>query len=54
MKTSGIGPFQVITIVGYSLEEFQTPSFDSFLRKAVAAFLNIGNPSKIKKASELG
>ncbi len=54
VKTTINGPFQVITIVGYSLEEFQTPTFDAFLRKAVAAFLNIGNTSKIKKASELG
>ncbi|MGO9470609.1 MAG: excinuclease ABC subunit UvrA, partial [Isosphaeraceae bacterium] len=54
VKTTTIGPFQAITIVGYSLEEFQTPTFDAFLRKAVAAFLDIGKPSKIKKASELG
>ncbi|HKI19357.1 MAG TPA: excinuclease ABC subunit A, partial [Isosphaeraceae bacterium] len=54
VKTSIVGPFQVITIVGHSLEEFQTPAFASFLRKAIAAFLDIGKPSKIKKASELG
>jgi excinuclease ABC subunit A len=53
VKTTNAGPFQLITIVGYSAEEFKTPSFESFLRKAVAAFLNIGKPSKIKKASEL-
>jgi excinuclease ABC subunit A len=54
VKSENIGPFQVITIVGYSSGEFQTSAFESFLRKAVSAYLHIGKSSKIKKASELG
>jgi excinuclease ABC subunit A len=54
VKISDIGPFQEITIVGHAAEEFDTPGFDAFLRKAVEAFLAVGKPAKIKKASELG
>ena len=54
LKITDIGPFQEITIVGHAAEDFDTPGFDAFLRKAVTAFLDIGKPSKIKKASELG
>ena len=32
---------------------FDTPGFDAFLKKAVRAFLDIGKPSKLKKASDL-
>jgi excinuclease ABC subunit A len=53
VKFENVGPFQVITIVGYSLDEIQTEGFKSFVRKAVAAFQEIGRPRKIKKASEL-
>ncbi len=54
LKITDVGPFQEITIVGHAAEDFDTPGFDAFLRKAVAAFLDIGKPGKIKKASELG
>ncbi len=54
VKSEVLGPFQAITIVGHSLEEFQTEGFESFLRKAVAAFLGSDKPGKIKRASELG
>jgi excinuclease ABC subunit A len=54
LKITDIGPFQEITIVGHAVEDFDTPGFDAFLRKAVEAFLAIGKPAKIKKASELG
>ena len=53
LKITDIGPFQEITIVGHAAEDFDTPGFDAFLRKAVEAFLAIGKPGKIKKASEL-
>jgi hypothetical protein len=33
--------------------DFETSGFDAFLKKAVAGYLKIGNPSRIKKASEL-
>ena len=53
LKFTDLGPFQEITIVGHAAEEFDTPGFDAFLRKAVRAFLDIGKPSKLKKASDL-
>ena len=54
LKITEIGPFQEVTIIGHAVEDFDTPGFDAFLRKAVEAFLAIGKPAKIKKASELG
>ena len=54
LKITEIGPFQEITIVGHAAEDFETPAFDSFLRKAVNAFLGIEKPSKLMRASELG
>ena len=54
LKLTDLGPFQEITIVGHAAEDFNTPGFDAFLRKAVQAFLDMGKPSKLKKASELG
>lgn len=54
LKITDIGPFQEITIVGHAAEDFDTPGFDAFLHKAVNAFLDMGKPSKLKKASELG
>ncbi|HEX3447829.1 MAG TPA: hypothetical protein VHS97_06220, partial [Isosphaeraceae bacterium] len=54
LKITEIGPFQEITIVGHAAEDFETPAFDSFLRQAVGAFLAIGKPSKLMRASELG
>ena len=54
LKLAEVGPFQEITIVGHAVQEFETPGFDAFLRKAVNSFLNIGQPSKLRKASELG
>ena len=53
LKITDLGPFQEITIVGHAADDFDTPGFDAFLKKAVKAFLGIGKPSKIKKASEL-
>jgi excinuclease ABC subunit A len=53
VKFEELGPFQEITIVGHAAADFDTPGFDGFLRKAVTAFLNIGKPSPLKKASEL-
>jgi excinuclease ABC subunit A len=54
VKIAEVGPFQEITIVGHAAEELDTPGFDGFLRKAVRAYLDMGKPSKIKRASELG
>jgi excinuclease ABC subunit A len=53
LKFEDLGPFQEITIVGHAAADFDTPSFDAFLRKAVTAYLSIGKPSPLKKASEL-
>jgi excinuclease ABC subunit A len=53
LKFEELGPFQEITIVGHAAADFDTPGFDAFLRKAVTAFLSIGKPSQLKKASEL-
>lgn len=53
MKITEIGPFQEVTIIGHAAEEFDTPGFDAFLKMAVEAFLGVGTPPKIKKASEL-
>ena len=54
LKVTEVGPFQEITIVGHAFEEFDTPGFDAFVLKAARAFLDMGKPAKIKKASELG
>jgi excinuclease ABC subunit A len=54
LKLTDVGPFQEITITGHAAEDFDTPGFDAFLRKSVTAFLDIGKPSQLKKASELG
>jgi excinuclease ABC subunit A len=54
LKIIDIGPFQEIAIVGHAAEDFETPAFDQFLRKAVDAFLMFGNSGKLMKASELG
>ncbi len=53
VKITEIGPFQEVTIIGHAAEEFDTPGFDAFLKMAVEAFLGVGTPPKIKKASEL-
>ena len=53
LRINDLGPFQEITIVGHAAADFDTPAFDAFLKKAVSAFLGIGRPSKLKKASEL-
>jgi excinuclease ABC subunit A len=46
LRISDVGPFQEITIVGHAAADFETPGFNAFLKKAVAAFLSL-------KASEL-
>ncbi len=53
LKFTNLGPFHEITIVGHSVQEFETPAFDAFLKKAVKAFLGMGTTGKLKKASEL-
>jgi excinuclease ABC subunit A len=53
LTVSDLGPFQEITIVGHAAADFETPGFDQFLRKACQAFLGIGKPGRLKKASEL-
>jgi excinuclease ABC subunit A len=53
LRVSDLGPFQEITLVGHTAVDFETPGFDEFLRKAARAFLGIGKPAKLKKASEL-
>ena len=53
VKVEELGPFQEIVLVGHTAADFETPGFDAFLRKAVAAYLNMGNRSRLKRASEL-
>ena len=47
------GPMQEITITAHSAADFESPAFDAFLTKAVAAILGRGKLAKLKKASEL-
>ncbi len=51
--TTHAGPMQEITITAHSAAEFESPAFDAFLIKAVAATLGRGKSAKLKKASEL-
>ncbi len=53
LRINDLGPFMEITIVGHGVDDFETPGFDTFLKKSVAAFLAIGKPAKFKRASEL-
>jgi excinuclease ABC subunit A len=53
LKLTEIGPFQEITIVGHAAEDFNTSGFDAFLKTAIRAFKNIGNPRKMIRASDL-
>jgi excinuclease ABC subunit A len=53
LRINDLGPFQEITIVGHGFADFETPGFDTFLKKAVAAFLGVGKPARFKRASEL-
>ncbi|MHB1559477.1 MAG: hypothetical protein ACYC61_18675, partial [Isosphaeraceae bacterium] len=53
LRINDLGPFQEITIVGHSLSDFETDGFEVFLTKAAAAYLSLGKPAKIKRASEL-
>jgi excinuclease ABC subunit A len=48
LKLDDLGPFQEVTLVANTAEELDTAGFDSFLRKAVLAFLNIREPGKRK------
>jgi excinuclease ABC subunit A len=53
LKVSDVGAFQEITIVGHAVADFETPGFDGFLQRAVAAFVEKRKPSGIRRASEL-
>ncbi len=53
LRINDLGPFQEITIVGHSLADFETDGFEAFLNRAAAAYLTLGKPAKIKRASEL-
>ena len=44
---------QEIIITGHSAADFETPGFEAFLAKAVAAYPGPGKTGKLKKASEL-
>ncbi|HMB08638.1 MAG TPA: excinuclease ABC subunit A, partial [Isosphaeraceae bacterium] len=49
----GKGPTQDVTITCYAVEDLETPAFDAFLAKAVAAFRRIGKTGALITASEL-
>ena len=53
VKLEDLGPFQEIVLVGHAVADFETSGFDAFLQKAVAAYLKMGNPSRLKRASQL-
>jgi excinuclease ABC subunit A len=53
LRINDLGPFQEITVVGHGLADFETDGFEVFLKKAVAAYLGIGQKAKLKTASEL-
>ncbi len=50
---NGKGPTQEITITCHAAEDLETPGFDAFLVKAVAAFRRIGKTGELVAASEL-
>ncbi len=53
VKTTTMGPYQEIVITGHSAADFETLGFETFLEKAVVAYLDQGKTGKLKKASEL-
>lgn len=53
VKIETMGPFDEIVITGHSAAEFETLGFETFLNKAVIAYLSRGKTGKLKKASEL-
>ena len=53
IKVSTHGTIQEVTLTAHSAAEFETPAFDAFLNRAVAAVLGQGKRVKLKKASEL-
>jgi len=53
LKVTNQGPWQEITFTAHSADDFQTPGFETFLTKAVAAAIAEKDGGKLKKASEL-
>lgn len=53
LKITRVGLVDEVVITAHGPGELETPAFDAFLRKAVAAALNPGEPAKLRKASEL-
>ncbi len=53
LKIESLGPFQQITIVGHSVEEFETSGFSAFLNAAVTAYIRGGKPGTIKRGSDV-
>ncbi len=47
------GSAQEIIITAYSAAEIESPAFDEFLTRAVAAMLGRSRQARLKKASEL-
>jgi excinuclease ABC subunit A len=50
---NGKGPTQDVTITCHAAEDLETPAFEAFLAKAIAAFQKIGKTGKLVAASEL-
>jgi len=50
---NGKGPTQEVTITCHAAEDLETPAFDAFLARAVAAFRRIGKTGALVVASEL-
>ncbi|MFO0889243.1 MAG: excinuclease ABC subunit UvrA [Isosphaeraceae bacterium] len=53
IKVGNQGPWQEIALTAHSLTEFETPGFESFLTRVVAAAISEKEGGKVKKASEL-
>jgi excinuclease ABC subunit A len=53
LKVTDVPGSQEIAITAYSAVDFETPAFDAFLTRAVAAFLGRKASGRLRKASEL-
>ncbi len=53
LRVEAFGPFQQITIIGHSAEEFETPSFSAFIQEAVTSYVSGGKPGKLKRGIDL-
>jgi hypothetical protein len=53
LTITDVGPSQEIMIHCHSAEDVETPAFEAFLARAVAAYTGQGRTGKVMLASEL-